>query len=483
MSKGGNNNNNFYYDENLISMDDAYQGFNNYNNNNNLNNFNDFELYNLNRDDPFINDYKNLNTNNFNNNNKKNSQNSSLRTSKTNSVNNSIKSINNSNNSLKSINNSTNNSNRDSGDFRNINNINNLKMNNNSNRAIPRNGQIGGGPPQQPPPKNLNSNGYHNEINGNKNFNNNINNNKPVNNRLKPLNQNSKDSFEMIEDNSSRQPMTKNSNKPLKQPAQQQTQPQPGGAKPVKNLQIIDNNEANQNGQQNNSNVKLPKSNSVRLNNFEINPELKKNLELKTRNNQSSFAKNPTNSYSLQYYGSFPQNVIKPKFKVPPFIEGLSPRELVYNYPYVLPAAAPIIAPIPIPAAYAPLPYHRYNNNKKEVAPKVDTHLYKNNNKNNDKKNQFNTTDYLYNYYPYPSPYSEYYSPAGILPYNIYIKPEYPNDDKDPSIHELLYYDSQRNKDGLHLKLYLFDFQLFTFLLLNMYINSFLCNKTHREKD
>jgi hypothetical protein len=481
MSKGGNNNN-FYYDENLISLDDAYQGFNNYNNNNNLNNFNDFELYNnLNRDDPFLNDNKNLNTNNINNYNKNFSQNNSLRTSKTNSVNNSIKSISNSNNSLKSTNNSTNNSNisnRDSGGAKKNNNTN--KMNNNSNRLAPRNGQAGG---PQPPPKNFNTNGYHGEINGNKNTNNNH--NKPVNNRLKPLNQNNneiRDSYEMIDENPSRQPMTKNSNKSLKQPAQQQQQPQPG-AKPVKNLQIIDNDELNHNGQQN-SNVKLPKSNNLRLNNFEVNAEPKKNLELKTRNNQSSFAKNPTNSYSLQYYGSFPQNVIKPKFKVPPFIEGLSPRELVYNYPYMLPAAAPIIAPIPIPAAYAPLPYHRYNN-KKEVAPKVDTHLHKNNNNNkyNDKKNQFNTTDYLYNYYPYPSPYSEYYSPAGILPYNIYIKPDYPNDDKDPSIHELLYYDSQRNKDGLHLQLFLFDLRFFTTFLLNMYINSFLCYKTHREKD
>ena len=43
-----------------------------------------------------------------------------------------------------------------------------------------------------------------------------------------------------------------------------------------------------------------------------------------------------------------------------------------------------------------------------------------------------------------------YHSPAGILPYNIYLRPDhFPIvDDKDPSLHELLYYDSQKKKDG-----------------------------------
>ena len=146
---------------------------------------------------------------------------------------------------------------------------------------------------------------------------------------------------------------------------------------------------------------------------------LDKNMNIKTKNNQSSFAKNPTNSYSEQYYSSFPDGV-KPIYKLPPYYNGVSPR----MYPFgAMPPQFPPFGYPGYPPVYPPVyPYHRYDDNDYDKS---------NNKKGNHKKNY----------------HSDYDSPAGILPHNFWMRPQV-YDNKDPSLHELLYYDNFRNKDS-----------------------------------
>jgi hypothetical protein len=168
------------------------------------------------------------------------------------------------------------------------------------------------------------------------------------------------------------------------------------------------------------------KNNSNKANAKLIENKSNKPSEMKTtKNNQSSFAKNPTHSYAELYYQSFPPGY-KPN-KLPYYYENY------YKYPYGMPPAPlPLgYVPPPPPPPYA-YPYHRYDQkfNKK---PYNTTYLPAISNNSNKYKN---------NYWPHNSP-------AGILPYNYWARPPYPVvDKKDPSIHDLLYYDTFRVKDG-----------------------------------
>ncbi len=172
----------------------------------------------------------------------------------------------------------------------------------------------------------------------------------------------------------------------------------------------------------NSDNANKLKHNSNKANAKPIESKPNKPIEMKTtKNNQSSFAKNPTHSYAELYYQSFPPGY-KPN-KLPLYYENY------YKYPYGMP-------PAPLPLGYAPPPYaypfHRYDDkfNKKPYNTTYLPAIYNNSNK------------YKNNYWPY-------YSPPGILPYNYWARPPYPIvDKKDPSIHDLLYYDTFRVKDG-----------------------------------
>ena len=94
-------------------------------------------------------------------------------------------------------------------------------------------------------------------------------------------------------------------------------------------------------------------------------PLFEKNMN-KTKNNQSSFAKNPTHSYSDQFYASLPgYPVPKPNQKVPPFVPppgGFYPPIYPPQYAAAMAAAA---AAYGYPPAYPPMPpYPRFENKK-----------------------------------------------------------------------------------------------------------------------
>lgn len=158
------------------------------------------------------------------------------------------------------------------------------------------------------------------------------------------------------------------------------------------------------------------------------------NIETKTKNNQSSFAKNPTHSYSDQYYASFVPGY-KPQLRQPyPFID-----------PYVYPpqAFAPFLQP---PYGY-PYQFNRYDesiflNNLSKSNANLASNNYPTikNPKNNSFRNKNG-------------------SPTGILPYNYWMRPPV-LEEKDPSIHDLLYLDTFRNKDRNQLCLKILNNQI-----------------------
>lgn len=132
---------------------------------------------------------------------------------------------------------------------------------------------------------------------------------------------------------------------------------------------------------------------------------------MKSKNNQSSFAKNPTQSYSDQYYASFPTAFKHPRGGVMPLIDPYTGAPIApYMYPYVPPM---------FPTYGYPNPYNPYMKNSLFYAKKGSPRD-------------------LNSMYPYNS----------VHPYNNWPRPNL-YDDKDPSIHELLYMDKFKNQDGI----------------------------------
>lgn len=223
-----------------------------------------------------------------------------------------------------------------------------------------------------------------------------------------------------------------------------------------------------------------------------------KEKPMKSRNNQSTFAKNPSQSYAEPYYASFPPNDRPPKVPLSYFgFSQYSPREIMY--PYVVPSNYGPLAPY-IPAAA--FPYQRYNhifskdtninfestdfllsdqtnshipnltiphhitNKISQSTINSTNNINKTDNNNNNKlktkysyvqskylngttnpaklnimtnTNNNNNTQYYNDY--------DYNSPTGVLSYNLLLRPLI-LDDKNPSLHDLLYYDTFKNKDG-----------------------------------
>lgn len=189
-----------------------------------------------------------------------------------------------------------------------------------------------------------------------------------------------------------------------------------------------------------------------------------KEKQMKSRNNQSTFAKNPTQSYAEPYYASFPPNTRPPKLPVSyyDFTAQFSPREVIY--PYIVPSTLGPLAPV-IPAAY---PYHRYEPNFNTISNSESNFKSLPKNKNNNKYAPKNSNNFITNKYlsterteqakplnkntsnynnPYYNDY-DYNSPTGVYSYNLWMRPLI-LDEKNPSIHDLLYYETfHRNKDG-----------------------------------
>ncbi len=185
-----------------------------------------------------------------------------------------------------------------------------------------------------------------------------------------------------------------------------------------------------------NSKVQIEDTNKLK----ELEKEKQKEKQMKSRNNQSTFAKNPSQSYAEPYYASFPPNIRPAKIPIS-YIDfnQFSPREIVY--PYIIPTNLGPLGPI-APFVPTTLPYHRYepiftNNSTNKNNKNIDNN--NNNNINNSNPVHFNNN--YYNDY-------DYSSASSMLQYNLWMRPLV-LDDKAPSIHDLLYLENfQRNKDG-----------------------------------
>ncbi|CAF0827528.1 unnamed protein product [Brachionus calyciflorus] len=167
---------------------------------------------------------------------------------------------------------------------------------------------------------------------------------------------------------------------------------------------VLDRNQGLNQNKKNN----LKEDNSLKTNLQVVEARNKKyNVKMKSKNNQSSFAKNPTQSYSDQYYASFPAGYKLPRGGVLPLMDPYVGAPIP---PYLPPYGAPFIPPYPYPNMYNP-----YYKNPVFYAKKGSPRDL----------NYFNPT----------------------LPYNYWARPGF-YDDKDPSIHDLLYYDKFKNQDA-----------------------------------
>lgn len=130
---------------------------------------------------------------------------------------------------------------------------------------------------------------------------------------------------------------------------------------------------------------------------------------MKSKNNQSPFAKNPTQSYADQYYNSFPSAYKLPRGGLLPLVDPYTGAPIApYMYPY---------APPMFPTYGFPNPYNPYLKNSAFYAKK-------------------NSPRELNNFFPFNS----------VHPHNLWQRPNIY--EQDPSIHELLYMDKFKNQEG-----------------------------------
>lgn len=141
---------------------------------------------------------------------------------------------------------------------------------------------------------------------------------------------------------------------------------------------------------------------------------------MKSKNNQSPFSKNPTQSYADQYYASFPTAYKLPRGGLLPLVDPYTGAILPFMNPYVPPM---------FPTYGFPNSYNPYLKNSSFYAKKTSPRE-------------------LSNALPYNS----------VHPQNFWPRPNFY--DQDPSIHELLYMDKFKNQEGSQIILKINFFQI-----------------------